>query len=383
MSGGKPWMLLECAPSSVNWGKINKLKRPDAHRQEVLQAIANGASTVHYFQWRKSRGGFEKYHGAVVDHEGSNRSRVFQDCAAIGAELKTLSPLVAGDCPRADVALLYDWESRWALNFSSGPKKTEGQGPFPSDLYTETAFDHYEALTSVGLSVDILSTKSDFSAYKVLVLPALYLVTEDLAAHIRDFVLAGGYVVGTYLSAYVDASNRCHVKGFPGAGLREVFGVWNEELDNLHDETCVAVEGAIKGQARDVVERLHLEGAKNLAQAGSEFYAGQSLVTEHHFGDGCAAYLAARLEMSALKAFYARILKNCGLVRSLDLDLPEGVVFRKRESSKGTLGFLFNYSRKSRAINFGSQHFEKYGEPGMLLSGEFELAAYASLILRL
>jgi beta-galactosidase len=235
----------------------------------------------------------------------------------------------------------------------------------------------------VGLSVDILSTKSDFSAYKVLVLPALYLVTEDLAAHIRDFVLAGGYVVGTYLSAYVDASNRCHVKGFPGAGLREVFGVWNEELDNLHDETCVAVEGAINGQARGVVERLHLEGAKNLAQAGSEFYAGQSLVTEYHFGDGCAAYLAARLEMSALKAFYARILKNCGLVRSLDLDLPEGVVFRKRESSKGTLGFLFNYSRKSRAINFGSQHFEKYGEPGMLLSGEFELAAYASLILRL
>lgn len=381
MSGGKPWMLLECAPSSVNWGKINKLKRPNVHRQEVLQAVANGASTVHYFQWRKSRGGFEKYHGAVVDHEGSNRSRVFQDCAAIGAELKTLQPLVAGECPMAEVALLYDWESRWALNLSCGPKKIKGQGPFPTDLYTETSFDHYEALTAAGLAVDILSTKSDFSAYKILILPALYLVTDALAQRIRDFVQAGGHVVGTYLSAYVDASNRCHLRGFPGAGLREVFGVWNEELDNLHDETRILVEGSINGQARDIVERIHLEGAESHAQAGTEFYVGQSLITEHTFGNGSAAYLATRLELPALKAFYERIIKRYDLRRSLELDLPEGVVFRERETANGTLGFLFNYGRNTKIIDFRNQNFKKFGDAQTVLSSKFELAAYASLIL--
>jgi beta-galactosidase len=132
MSGGKTWMLLECSPSSVNWGQINKLKRPGVHRQEVLQAVANGADTIHYFQWRKGRGGFEKYHGAVVDHEGSDQGRVYQECAAVGRELDSLESLCQQDLPQADIAIVYDWESRWALNASCGPKKAEAVHPYPS-----------------------------------------------------------------------------------------------------------------------------------------------------------------------------------------------------------------------------------------------------------
>lgn len=32
------------------------------------QAVACGSDTVQYFQWRKGRGSFEQFHGAVVDH---------------------------------------------------------------------------------------------------------------------------------------------------------------------------------------------------------------------------------------------------------------------------------------------------------------------------
>lgn len=383
MSGGKPWMLMECSPSSVNWGGINQLKRPGVHRQEVLQAVANGASTVHYFQWRKGRGGFEKYHGAVVDHEGSDRSRVFQDCVAIGAELKSLALLNGHDCPTADVALLYDWESRWALKASKGPKVLEGEGPFPSDLYSETCFDHYEALTHNGLSVDLVSTKSDFSDYKVLVLPALYLVEDVLASRIRTFVEKGGHVVGTYLTAYVDSSNCCHLGGFPGAGLREVFGIWNEELDNLHDETRVSVEGEVKGAARDLVERVHLEGASALAQAGSEFYAGHPLVTLMDHGEGSAFYLAARLERPPLCAFYKQLREKVGLECTVACELPQGVVFRKRESVDGTLGFLFNYTRETQRIELGEGKWSAFDEPETVYDGSLELAPYASLTLRL
>lgn len=382
MSGGKPWMLLECSPSSVNWGGINKLKRPGAHRQEVLQAVANGASTVHYFQWRKGRGGFEKYHGAVVDHDGSNRTRVFQDCAAIGAELASLRSLVQGDCPVAEVAMIYDWESRWALNTSCGPKELAGTGPFPSDLYTETCFDHYEALTRCGIAVDLLSTRSDFSGYKVLVLPALYLLSEELGERIRAFVQSGGQVVATCLTAYVESSNKCYLGGFPGASLRAVFGIWNEELDNLPADTRVEVRGAVEGSAKDVVERIHLDGAVSLAQAGSEFYAGEALITENDYGNGVASYLAARFEMPALLAFYRRLLEKASLCRSIDLDLPEGVVFRCRDSSEGRVGFLFNYSNQSRKVEFGKLAMAAYLDPQTTYSGTIELAPYESRILR-
>ena len=66
----KPFMLMECSPSVQNWKPVNKLKRPGLHVVEALQAIAHGSDTVQYFQWRKSRGGCEKFHGAVVDQIG-------------------------------------------------------------------------------------------------------------------------------------------------------------------------------------------------------------------------------------------------------------------------------------------------------------------------
>ena len=169
---------------------------------------------------------------------------------------------------------------------------------------TETCFDQYEALTRLGISVDFLSTKSDFGEYKVLILPALYLVTDELSAKICEFVHGGGRIIATYLTAYVGQSNLCHLGGFPGSGLREVFGIWNEEIDNLHDSDRVSFGGSIFGKARDIVERIHLEGAKSLAQAESEFYAGHALITNNSFGHGAASYLAARFELPALLLFY-------------------------------------------------------------------------------
>mgnify|MGYP002237651558 CR=1 FL=1 len=43
-----------------------------------MQAIALGSDSVLYFQWRKSRGSSEKFHGAVVDHDASERIEFFK-----------------------------------------------------------------------------------------------------------------------------------------------------------------------------------------------------------------------------------------------------------------------------------------------------------------
>ena len=382
MSGGRPWMLLECSPSSVNWGKINKLKRPNAHRQEVLQAVANGANTIHYFQWRKGRGGFEKYHGAVVDHEGSNQSRVFQDCAAIGRELNQLSAVYGADCPQAEVAMLYDWESRWALNASQGPKVLTGGGPFKGDLYTKLCFDHYEALTCCGINVDQVSTKSKFSAYKVLILPALYLVTQEMADRIYQFTQGGGQVVATCLTGYVDLTNCCWLGGFPGAGLAELFGIWNEELDNLDDEERVKVMGQFSGFARDIAERIHLRGAKSIAQAGSEFYAGHPLITEHKCEAGHAFYLAARFESAVLVDFYQSLATRFDLSCTLDADLPLGVVFRRRESADKKYGFLFNYTQETHSIDLKEHSFLDFAVSSNC-TGKLELKPYETRVLQI
>ena len=91
----QPFMLMECAPGLVNWHEYNKLKRPGVHKLFSAQAVACGSDTVQYFQWRKSRGSFEQYHGAVVDHLGTDDTRVFKEVAEVGAMLDSLSNVKA------------------------------------------------------------------------------------------------------------------------------------------------------------------------------------------------------------------------------------------------------------------------------------------------
>ena len=249
-------------------------------------------------------------------------------------------------------------------------------------MYTKLCFDHYEALTCCGINVDQVSTKSEFSAYKVLILPALYLVTQEMADRIYQFTQGGGQVVATCLTGYVDLSNCCWLGGFPGAGLAELFGIWNEELDNLDDEERVKVMGQFSGFARDIAERIHLRGAKSIAQAGSEFYAGHPLITEHKCEVGHAFYLAARFESAVLVDFYQSLATRFDLSCTLDADLPLGVVFRRRESADKKYGFLFNYTQETHSIDLKEHSFLDFAVSSNC-TGKLELKPYETRVLQI
>ncbi|MBO4733362.1 MAG: beta-galactosidase, partial [Clostridia bacterium] len=109
----RPFLLMESTPSLVNWLEYNNLKRPGMHALSSLQAIAHGSDSVQYFQFRKSRGCSEKFHGAVVDHCGHEHTRVFGDVKALGARLKGLDEIV-GTKPKCEVAVFHSIENMWA-----------------------------------------------------------------------------------------------------------------------------------------------------------------------------------------------------------------------------------------------------------------------------
>ena len=376
MAHGDPWILMECSPSSVNWGKVNKLKRPGVHMLEVLQAVANGADVVHYFQWRKGRGGHEKFHGAVVDHEGSSRTRVFKECTEVGKTLEMLSPVVGIRSDRAPVAMVYDWESRWALAASAGPK-TEAWG----DLYTATCNEHFRALRLAGIEVDVVPADADLAAYRTVITPALYLLEQRTALKLTSFVESGGSWVATYLTGYVDEHNRCWCGGFPGPNLREVFGLWNEEVDYLFDDETVRIHGCVEGlgsdmRASDVVEHLHAEGATAMASVGSEFYAGAPAVLRNLWKEGSAYYVGVRLDEESLTAFYRVLATELGLPRT---DLPRGIVRKTRLGSSGPVDFLFNYNKTDVEIDLRDETFMQVSD-GRQVTGRTTLKAYETLL---
>ena len=88
VGGGKPFMLMEQTPNQQNWFPFCKVKRPGEVRALSWQAVAHGADTVQFFQMRQSLGGCERFHGAVIGHDGTNQTRVFRETIRLGEELE-------------------------------------------------------------------------------------------------------------------------------------------------------------------------------------------------------------------------------------------------------------------------------------------------------
>ncbi len=332
----KPFLLMESTPSLVNWHPYNQLKRPDMHRLTSLQAIACGADSVQYFQWRKGRGSFEQYHGAVIDHLGRNDTRVFQDVKALGATLNQLTPVV-GSTVKANAALVFDWPSRWAIGDMAAMSRDRG--------YEAFCYEQYEAFTRNDVELDVVSPQSDWDGYQLLVLPMLYLLKEEFAQRLKEFIRRGGYVAATFLTGYVNEHTLCYTGGFPGAGLSELFGLRVEEMDTLYpsqqNATVLPFGDDTAVPLIRFCEIVRPEGAEVLARYNDDFYAGAPVVTRNAFGKGQAWYVAARMDVRGMEQIYRAMLDACGIANRT---LPEGVGHHMRQNDTHRFDFYLNHS---------------------------------------
>lgn len=379
LKGGRPFLLMESTPSVVNWRDISRLKKPGLHRVSSLQAVAHGSDSVLYFQWRKSRGSSEKFHGAVVDHVGHENTRVFQEVAEVGKILAGLDE-VAGTGVPAEVAILFDWENRWAMDDAQGPRR-------PKD-YEATCLAHHHAFWKRGIPVDVINMDGDFSPYRLVVAPMLYMFRPGVAERLEAFVAAGGTLVVTYWSGIVNESDLCFLGGFPGP-LRKVLGVWAEEIDPLYDgETnpVVPVEGNGLGlvrpyKAKELCELIHAEGSRVLATYGQDFYAGRPVLTENRFGQGRAYYVAARLDENFQDDFTGALAGQLGLRLPLEGKIPEGVSIQVRSNGTHEFVFVMNFQSEERRVDLGSETMEDLIDGGSL-SGAVTLPGFGSRVFR-
>jgi beta-galactosidase len=379
LKGGKPFMLMESVPSATNWMPAAKLKRPGMHALSSLQAIAHGSDTVQYFQWRKSRGSAEKFHGAVVDHVGHEHTRVFRDVADVGQKLAKLDDVV-GTTVRPDVAILYDWENMWAVNDAQGPRRGD-KG------YLDDCKRHYRPFWRRGIPVDIVDMEQDLSRYRLVIAPMLYMVRPGVAGRIEAFVQGGGVFVTTYWSGIVDENDLCFLGGFPGP-LRSVLGVWAEEIDALYegDENYVLpVPGNgldLSGEyvAAELCDLIHAESAQVLATYKDDFYAGQPALTVHRFGAGEAYYIASRNEDRFLDDLYGALSAELDLLRSLDVELPQGVSAQLRTDGEREFVFVMNFGAVPVCIDVGDTALTDL-LTGTHVSGEAELGGYGVMVL--
>ena len=351
---GKPFLLMESSPSFTNWQPISKQKKPGIAELAALQTVAHGADSVLYFQWRASRGAEEKFHGAVVGHDGRQDARAFTETVQVGEKLESLSEITAVHREK-QALIVHDWQNKWALEGSCGPRNA-GLG------YWDELKRHYNALARAGIAVEFGDETADLTGYRLVVVPMLYLLTDDFAKKLCDFAQNGGTVVVTYWTGVVDESDLCRLGDTP-YGLTGLLGLRRTEIDGMYDgETrrCTPVSGCALPEAQasilcEVAAPNDTDPAEPLSVYAEDYFAQHPAAAVHKYGAGRAYYLASRFDEDFYRAFYRDAAKELGLMPAWQQPLPAGVLAVKRGN------FVFVQNCTEQSVTVGESELPCYG----------------------
>jgi beta-galactosidase len=371
LKGGRPWLLMEQAASAVSQWRLNVVKEPGRMRLGSLQAVSRGADSVMFFQWRAGRGGHERFHSAMLPHSGP-QSRTFREVAELGREVGLLSP-VAGTTTRAEVAVLFDWNGWWGLEELWGLPRNDFS-------YVDTVMRHYRPLWEHHYAVDVVSTRSDLSPYKVLVVPNAYLLDDEGVNAFNEFPPDGGAGVMSFFSGVVDACNRVRPDGYPGA-FRRLIGAKIDEYWPARPGERFTVEftDGRTATADWWREDIHLETGTALATYADGLLAGRAAVVANDFGAGRVVYFATLLEQDAFDRVLIGELTAAGVDNRFD-GLPAHLECAVREDERHEYLFLLNHDAEAPvAVPVGSGTDLLTGLPA---SGEITVPPLGAAVVR-
>lgn len=370
---GNPFIIMEQTPSATNWKEINPVLRPNVMRLNTYQGIAHGADGALFFQIRKSRGASEKFHGAVIDHEGTDRTRAFKEVTQVGAEFKKIGDTILDGKTKSKVGIIINWENWWALEASSGPTFRL--------KYADEIFNYYRALNKKNIPVDVISVDGDFSKYDIVIAPCLYMMKNGLDEKIREYVSGGGTFLTNTLSGLVDEEDLIHLGGYP-ATIRDILGIWVEEIDDLPKN--FENEFSFFGNTypgKIVCDVIHLEGAKTLGCFNKDYYKNKSAVTVNNFGKGKAYYVGT----TSSNDFYNAIIHLLTMEKGIKpiMKSYKNVEVAIRENENGEFLFLLNHNATSTSLIMEYQGVNILTDKEVTKGDEIVLEPWDSMIFKI
>lgn len=338
---GEPWLVMEHSTGAVSWQPRNIAKRPGEMRRNTLAHIARGADGALFFQWRASRGGGEKFHSAMLPHGGTD-TRIWREAVALGADLRALRE-IAGSRVIADTAVLWDWESWWALEQVFRPSV---------DLdFKERQLAYYEQLWRAHVQVDFAHPAEDLSGYRLVVVPQMYLCREQWAKNLRDYVAGGGTLVVSYFSGVVDEDDAVHLGGYPGV-LRDLLGLTVGEFLPLRAGERAGLSGTgtgAGGHGTVWTEEIEPRGAETVHRYTSGPAAGGPAVTRNRRGDGTVWYVSTAPDPATLCGILRAAAADAGV--AFDTQTPDTLeIVERRADSGARYRFLINHADRPAPV---------------------------------
>ena len=367
LGGGTPWLLMEQAPSAVNWRPRNAAKRSRADAGLVVPVRRRVAPTASCSSSGGSRpSGAEKFHSGTACRTPARTRGVFREVEQLGRELTQLSALegdaaIVGTRVTSSIAIVFDWTSWWAIEQPAAADR----GLLPADAL-RLAFRHLVRSASPSTS---FRPEADLSAYDLVVVPAHFALTDAQGANLAAFAEGGGTLVTGFGTGITDENLHVHPGGYLGEPLRRTLGIWIEEFAppagadlealGVGDAPAVPLQGDVLGGTADGhvwAEFVRVTDADTLATFTDGALAGWPAITRRAAGQGSAWYVATLPEPAALAQLAAQIISQAGI------DMPAPVAEGGDVEAVRRGGALF-------VINHGADEAELLVDGTDLLTG--------------
>ena len=339
----KNFWVIETQPGAVNWSPLNNFLNKGEVRAMAWQAIAHGADEVGYWQWRSALNGQEEYHGTLVGADGTPVP-LYEEISQMGREFSATQDVFRGTTPTSEVALLYSYDSHWAVQFQKHTQKYDERGVLKS---------YYAGLRKLAQSVDVVSPHAPLAQYKLVVAPSLNVVPKDLADHLLQYAHDGGHLVLGPRSAMKDETNALLPQRQPGY-LLDALGGRVEQYYALEKDFPVSGTWG-SGQASVWAEQLKTSAtdAQVLLRYGKSngWLDDQPAAITRPYGKGRITYIGAVLDEKLTNAATDWMIQQSG-VKLVFGTVPDGVeVSRRRGDNNKDVFVVINFAAETKRIS--------------------------------
>jgi beta-galactosidase len=369
---GRNFWIMEQTAGPLGWEVFSRNTRPGELRSIAYQQLAHGADAQLWFRWRTATAGREQYWHGLLGHDGKPGRR-YREAAQVAREYRMLAPALAGTSPRPQVAVIYDYDSLWALRIQPG---------FSDNAYAAAIRRYYDALFRAGVNVDVVPPAADLSAYKLVLAPELFVLPDAVARKLVSFVEQGGVLLADLRTGVKDGTGLVHARTLPGL-LAPALGIEIEEYEALAAvEYPLAAFAPLDGRftASRYADWITAKGAEVVASYSGWPVKEYAAVTRHAHGKGRGWYVGTVVKE---EGFYDRLaqalLKDAGIEPVLAA--PRGVEVALREGAGRKLLFVLNHTAAPVTVRVPAGKRELL--TGQVTSGTLELAVLGVAVLEL
>jgi beta-galactosidase len=345
----KNFWVMETQPGFVNWSHDNTALDKGEVRAMAWHAIGHGADAVEYWQWRSALNGQEELHGTLVGSDGTPVP-LFSEVTQLGAEFAKAGPALAGTSPHSQVAILHDYDSRWAIDWQRHNQDFDPQKQLVS---------YYKPLRQIAQSIDVVADTAPLSSYKLVVAPGLAVLTDAAAKNLIDYVKNGGHLVLGQRAAMKDGDNSLQTRRAPGP-LEELLGGRVEQWYAIQsaDQASPGDIPPVTGTWGKTTSKIWAEQLSTSAPdtevlmrygKSNGWLDGQPAAMTRKVGKGRITYIGAWMDDTTLLTAAQWMAESSGVTAALG-PVPEGVEVYPREGNGKRLFILVNFARTPQTI---------------------------------